>query len=94
MNHHTGFLSWQVDYVCLFNCTKKYSAKCFSSATFFKSSHKVKSAKTEGKKANCTKKLTKEIHLQTAQITSPEINFKMQLALYDMGPLTIIRWPL
>ena len=48
---------------------------------FVQSSLRVKSAKAKGKKANSTKELAKkEKHMQTAQTTSPEINFKMHFA--------------
>ena len=40
---------------------------------FVQSPLRVKSAKAKGKEVNCTKKLVKEKHMQTAQITSPEI---------------------
>ena len=46
---------------------------------FVQSPLRVKSAKAKDKKANCTKELT-NIHMQTAQTTSLQINFKMQLA--------------
>ena len=66
------FNSRQVYYVCLFNHTKK-SVLVVQGQLFVQSPLRVKSAKAKWKKANCTKKLAKEKHMQTAQITSSEI---------------------
>ena len=40
---------------------------------FVQSPLRMDTAKAKGKKANSTTKLAKEKHMQTAQITSPEI---------------------
>ena len=40
---------------------------------FVQSPLRVKSAKAKDKKVNCTEKLVNEKHMQTTQITSPEI---------------------
>ena len=58
-------------YVC--STTLKKSVLVVQGQLFVQSPLRVKSAKAKGKKANCTKKLAKEKHMQTAQITSPEI---------------------
>ena len=54
--------------------TLKKSVLVVQGQLFVQSPLRVKSAKAKGKKANCTKKLAKEKHMQTAQITSTEIS--------------------
>ena len=58
-------------YVC--SATLKKGVLVVQGQLFVQSPLRVKCAKAKGKKANCTKKLAKEKHIQTAQITSPEI---------------------